>query len=246
MVHSTPKQEHFIEQSKFPGIRKAYEYYETTFVILHPFLKIKPNCSIKFETGNWPTKKQIVTCTQNMTWAEIIQRTGLQDISELDRLLAYLHCERKTADRDGWIKLMTLLDKSNIISAEVDYLPSSLTNALMAALKTLGYSTVNELLEFTGNLRKQHTIDTVLLSEEQDFFSCARVQTPDNKIILATDFDKRFSYLSASKKMVEIIIEQTNIEGFYCNETTRSEWSDKGQTENIVDWQSPERQKKYA
>jgi len=245
MVHQTPKQDDIIEHSRIPTIRSAFKEYETTFVILHPFLKIKPHYSIKFETGNWPTKKEIITCTQNITWTEIIQGAGLQDISELDRQLAYLHCARRTADRQGWIKLMTLLDKNNIIPAEVDYIPESLTNPLMLAFKALGYSTVNEF-ELTGDLRKEHTIDNVLLSEKLDFIYVATVQTPDKKIVLTTGFDERFTYLSASKETVATIIEEASLEGFYCNETTRSIWSDKLQTEDIIDWSSPERKKNYA
>jgi len=245
MVHQTPKQDDLMEHSHIPTIQSAFKKYETTFVILHPFLKIKPHYSIKFETGNWPTKKEIITCTQNITWTEIIQMSGLQDISELDRLLAYLHCARRTADRQGWVKLMTQLDKNNIIPAEVDCIPTSLINPLMLAIRALGYSTVNEF-DLTGELRKEHTIDTILLSEEQDFFSMARIQTPDDKIVLTTGFDERFTYLSASKETAAIIIEQVNLEGFYCNETTRPEWSDKLQTENIIDWSSPERKKNNA
>jgi hypothetical protein len=245
MVHPTPRQDDLIEHSAIPTIRSVYKKYETTFVILHPFLKIKPHYNITFETGNWPTKKEIITCTKNITWAEIIQQAALDDLSELDRLLAYLHCERRTADREGWIKLMTLLDKNNIIPAEVDYLPTSLTNPLMTAIKALGYAAVNEF-EFTGNLRKQHQIEMILVSEEQDFFSTATVRTPDDKIVFATYFDKRFSYLSGSKDAVNSIIQKAELEGFYCNETTRQEWSDKLQTENVIDWSSPERKKNYT
>lgn len=245
MVHPTPKQEEVIEKSSIPTIRSAFKKYETTFVILHPFLKVKPHYNITFEMDSWPNKKEIIACTQNTTWAEVIQASGLQDISELDRLLAYLHCARTKADREGWIKLKTLLDKNNIIPAEVDYLPTSLTNPIMAALKSLGDTTVEEF-EFTGEFRQAHEIDSVLLSAEQSFASIARVFTPDKKIVLATDFDKQFTYLSATKEMVQTIIDAANLEGFYCNDTTRAEWSVNLQTDNLIDWSSPERRKNYA
>jgi hypothetical protein len=242
MVYPTPTQDDLIEHSAIPTIRSDYKNYVTTFVILHPFLIVKPHYNIRFETGNWPTKKEIITSTRDISWAEIIQRAGLHDINELDRLLAYLHCERRTADREGWIKLTRLLDKDNIIPAEVDYLPTSLTNPLMRAIQALGYATVNEF-EFKGNLRKEHQIETILSSKEKDFVPNATVRTPDDEIAFATYFDKRFTYLSASRQVVESIVQHAGLEGFYCNENTRQEWSDKLQTDNLIDWSSPERKR---
>lgn len=245
MVHPTPIQDISIEQSSIPTIRSEFKDLETTFVILHPFLKIKPWYNITFAPGNLPTKKQLINGTQNLTWAEIIRQAGLHDISELDRLLAYLHCDRRTADREGWIKLMTVLDKNNIIPAEVDYLPTTITNPLLAAIQQLGYSTVEEY-ELGDRLRKVHNIEEILLSEKQDFYAIATVKTPDRKIVFSTGFDKRFTYLSASAETVKAIVERAELEGFYCNETTRPEWSVDGQTENLIDWSSPERKQRYA
>ena len=131
MIHPTPEQDNIVESSNWPPIRTAFKNYEVSFVMLHPFLKIKPGYNISFETGNWPTKEHILECTEKLTWKEVIKRSGLNNISELDRLLAYLHCARRTADKEGWIKLKTLLDKNNIIAAEVDYLPCILINSLM-------------------------------------------------------------------------------------------------------------------
>jgi hypothetical protein len=245
MIHPTPTQVTAIEQSGIPTIRSECRDHETTFVILHPFLKIKPWYNITFETGNWPTKKQLLDGTQNITWAEIIRQAGLHDISELDRLLAYLHCERRTADREGWIKLMTVLDKNGIIPAEVDYLPASITNPLLAAIQRLGYATVEEY-ELGHRLRKVHRIHEILLSEEQDFYSLATVKTPDCRIVFSTGFDKRFTCLSAAAETVKAIVETAEPEGFYCNSTTRPEWSVNEQTENLIDWSSPERKQNFA
>ena len=245
MIHPTPEQDGIVEKSNWPTIRSAFRDYETTFVILHPFIKIKPHCEITFATGNWPTKDQIVTCTERLTWAEVIKQSELNNINELDRLLAYLHCARRTADRTAWIKLSTLLSRNNYVAAEVDYLPAILINSLMDAIKSLGYSHV---LEFTayGELRFKHSMEQICVSKERDFCSLARITTPDKKVLIATDFDQRFSYLSSSRRIANYIIEKTGVEGFFCSETTRPDWSYIEQFENSIDWQSPERYKNYA
>jgi hypothetical protein len=245
MVHPTPQQDDIVEKSDWTTIRRAFKDYEVTFVILHPFLKIKSNCNIKFETGNCPTKEQIITCAETLTWSEIINESKLKDLGELDRLLAYLHCARRTADRTGWIKLNTVLDQKNFVAAEVDYLPAILVNSLMDAIKSLGYSHVLEYTE-VGELRCKHIIQDVLTSKERDFYVHARIATPDNKILISTDFDQRFSYLSSSKNIVDDLIRKADLEGFFCKETTRPDWSYLQQSENIIDWQSPERYKNYA
>lgn len=245
MVHPTPKQGETVENSNWPTIRNAFREYDVTYVIIHPFLKVKPNCNIKFETGNWPTKEQIINCTDRLTWAEIIKKSELKDISELDRLLAYLHCARKTADKTAWIKLNTVLDQHNYIAPQVDYLPEILIDSLMDAFKSLGYSRILEYSEF-DELRHEHTIADILISKERDFYVHARITTPDKKILIATDFDQRFSYLSSTKDVADKIIKRAELEGFFCDEATRPDWSFINQTENIIDWHSPERYQNYA
>jgi Protein of unknown function (DUF2711) len=245
MIHLTPEQNVIIEKSNWPTIRSAFKDYEMTFVMLHPFLKIKPTCEIKFETGNWPTKEQILFCTEKLAWSEIINKSELNDISEIDRLLAYLHCARRTADRTAWIKLNTVLDNYNYIAAEVDYLPDILINNLVAAIGSLGYTHLLEYTEF-GELKQDHAIDAILTSKERDFCGHAMIATPDNRILIATDFDQRFSYLSSTKEIIDDLIAKADLEGFFCNQTTRSDWSYNEQTENTIDWHSPERYKNYA
>jgi hypothetical protein len=41
MIHPTPVQTQEVELDHWPPIRKDYLNYESTFVILHPFLKLK-------------------------------------------------------------------------------------------------------------------------------------------------------------------------------------------------------------
>ena len=240
MIHPTPEQDNIVESSNWPPIRTAFKNYEVSFVMLHPFLKIKPGYNINFETGNWPTKEHILECTEKLTWKEVIKRSGLNNISELDRLLAYLHCARRTADKEGWIKLKTLLDKNNIIAAEVDYLPAILINNLMQAISSLGYTHVVEYTEF-GEPRCEHKIEEVVAASENSFYAHARIATPDNKILIATYFDQRFTYLSSSRELVNDLVNKANLEGFFCNETTRPDWSYTEPSGNMIDWQSPER-----
>lgn len=245
MVHTTPRQEEMVENSTWPAIRDSYKGYEATFVILHPFLKIKPACDIKFEIENWPTQSQIITCTDQLSWSAIIDEAGLADISELDRLLAYLHCGRRTADKTAWQKLMQVVDQKEYVVPQVDLFPEIITPGLVQSLKALGYTRVTVLPEF-GNIERDYEIDEIILSPERLLKAHALVTTPDRSVLIATDFDQSFSYLSSTHKILSHLIQGAGLEGFYCDESTRPEWSYKEQHENIIDWQSPERYKNYG
>lgn len=245
MIYETPRQSEIVEKSNWPTIRSAYKDYEVTFVILHPFLKIKTDSNIIFETGNWPSKDEIIRCTEKVSWSEIICNAGLPDLKELDRLLAYMHCARKIADKSCWVKLNTFLDKNKIIASQVDSFPEILINCAMEAIKSFGYSRVFEFTEFQ-EFRTEHQIEHILSSKVNNFYAHARIETPDKKILISTDFDQRFSYLSSTEETTRRLIEKCGLEGFFCNEETRGDWSYIEQRENIIDWQSPERYKNYA
>ena len=61
MVYSTPEQDKIVERPDWPApIRSAFKEFDVTFVILHPFLKIKPdsilNLHLKAMIGRQKTK----------------------------------------------------------------------------------------------------------------------------------------------------------------------------------------------
>ena len=243
MLHPTPTQDEIVEKSKDLVIRNFYKELEITFVVLHPFLQIKPQQKINFVTGNWPTKDQIIRCTEKKTWAEIIKEAGLKDIKELDRLLAYLHCARRTADKTAWLKLMNVVDKKNYIVPQVDHLPELITNDLFESIKSLGYSYVLALPY--GKFERNYDIDEIIESKKRVFYAETTIATPDNKIVIATEFDQRFTYLSSTKETVNQLVKIADLEGFLCDDTTKPGWSYIEQTENIIDWDSPERYHNY-
>ena len=135
---------------------------------------------------------------------------------------------------------MRFIDKENFLPAQVDYLPEILIDPLFTSIKLLGYQSVLEYTEFS-ELRCVHSIDEIISSPRSLFYSHARIATPDKNIFIASDFDQRFSYLSSSREILSTIIKDADFEGFYCNENTKQDWSYIEQTENIIDWHSPER-----
>ncbi len=245
MILETPIQSENVENDDNNSIREHYADYEATFVILHPFLKIKDGSSIKFETGNWPTKSEIIQNTTRLTWTEIINQAKLKDIKELDRLLAFLHCARRTADKESWIKLMTIVDSNNYIVAQVDNYPDILTDVTLELLKSYGYNNIFHYSDISDN-KTSYEIKDLIDNERGLPESHPRILTPDNKILFETDFDERFTCLSSDRETIDEIINKLDLEGFYCNNKTKTYWSHEEQNDNLIDWDSEERYKNYA
>ncbi|MNJ92924.1 hypothetical protein D3C87_105990 [compost metagenome] len=246
MTLETPIQIEIVGNEETETILNYYSNYEASFVILHPFLKIKDGHDLKFERpNNWPTKKQICESTIPIGWSKIVQDAGLNDIKELDRLLAFLHCAHRNADKKSWIKFITSINRNGYIISQVDCFPEILTNRTLKKLKDLGYDEVYHYSDISDT-KKLFKVDNLIDSEEALPEPQTRLLTPDKKILFETDFDDRVTYLSSDKKIIEEIVSTEGFEGFYCNNNTKPYWSYEELTGETIDWQSKERYIDYC
>jgi hypothetical protein len=220
-------------------ILKNYPNFPDCFVCFHPFLKIKEghNDQIKFETGNWPNKSEIEKHCEAISWNEIIRLTGIYGIKSLDRALAFYHRAYRFAEKSEYKKLTNLLDKetSNIIPPQVDELPEIIENKLLRKLQTLGYNSVFVYSDIDDK-DKLNLIDE-LITNPNGLRSHVRIETPDSKIIVAQDFDQRFTYILGEKPLLIDIIKSIDLEGFFCDQETPESWSYFEISEkNKMDW----------
>jgi hypothetical protein len=243
MILKTPVQAEGIENSKSIPIRHVYADYEETFVILHPFLKVKNGHTLRFDVWKRPTKNEIFQATLPISWSEVVAHAGLKDIKELDGLLSYLHCGRFEAKKEAWLKFMAYIDMAKLRVPQVDDYPSVLINPTLAVFKSLGYEDIF-IRSDVDDLNISFSLPKLIETENEILPSCARLLTPDKKILLATDSDMRFSYLSSDKATLKSIIDRLDLEGFFCNSTTQANWSYELLIDNKIDWHSPERKKR--
>ena len=64
-------------------------YYDSIYIILHPFIRITHPDKIDFERiwpskQSWPTKAEILKFTEKISWAEILKQSDIKDINQLD------------------------------------------------------------------------------------------------------------------------------------------------------------------
>lgn len=233
MIYETPKISNdvrkYLDSDNYRDrpILKNYPSFQDCFVCFHPFLKIKDDHKdhIKFETGNWPNKSLIENHCDPISWGEIIRLTGIRDFKSLDRALAFYHRAYRFAERSEYRKLTTLLEKemSNIIAPQVDELPEIIENKLLRKLQTLGYDSVFIYSDIDDKDQLYAIKD--LIADPNGLRSHVRIETPDSKIIVAQDFDQRFSYILAEKSLLTNVVESINLEGFFCDQETPESWS---------------------
>jgi len=240
MILPTPIQKNFVELRNSIPLRQTFADYESTFVILHPFYKVKEgyNISLNYYTG--ANKKEITKACTQISWAQIIKEANLTDIKELERLVSFYYCASRTIDKIGWMKFMNVIHSNNYIVPQTDVYPEILTDLTLEVLKQLGYSDII-IFPFALEERKFYKIQELINSPLKLPASQPRILTPNNKIFFVNDFDDCFTFLSSDKKTIDKIISEIDLEGFYCDDTTKPEWSFERQTGEIIDFFSPER-----
>lgn len=62
-------------------------YFESVYIILHPFRRVQIESDLSFNADNWPSKKQILKTTAKVPWAEFILLSGFKNIKQVDLAL---------------------------------------------------------------------------------------------------------------------------------------------------------------
>ncbi len=244
MILETPIQSEIVLNEKLSSIRNQYIEFEATFVLLHPFLQFENEELLK-SFFNRKSNSNSIQNISNITWTEIVARTGIKSIKDLDQSLAYLHCARQTACKSEWIKLMSFIEKhTTILVPQVDFFPEVHTKPLIKKLLELNQGLLIETDRMTGEekLVNLAQFEGLIRSFCDNIYS---VTTLDNSIKFDTNFDQRFSYISANRVMLESLIKDLNWEGFFCDMNTVDDWSYQGEPIDSINWSSPERKKRY-
>lgn len=233
MIYETPEISNevkkYLDSDNYFGrpILKNYPNFQDCFVCFHPFLQIKEgnNDYIKFVTGNWPNKTAIEKHCEPVSWKEIIRLTGINDIKSLDRVLAFYHRAYRFAERSEYKKLTSFLEKEmiNIILPQVDTLSEIIENSLLRKIQSIGYDSVFMYSDYEDK-EKLYAIKD-LIADSNRLRCHVRIETSDSKILIAQDFDQRFTYILGDKPLLTNIIESIDLEGFFCNQETPASWS---------------------
>lgn len=209
------------------AVKIRYPNFQECFLMFHPFLKIKEGHEqeILFKPNKWPSKKEIQDHCLALSWTEFLKISGMRDYASIDATLAFYHRERLYAEKSENFKLrkITELVRRDIIPPRVDELPEILENPILKFLFKKGYQdayfyTDVDAKEGLSSLENQFTCDEGLGSH-------IRIETPDAKVLIAQDFGLRYTYIFGQREFTQEMVEDLDLEGFYCDDTTTDGWS---------------------
>lgn len=246
MIFSTPIQSdglfELIKGSDNPRdwpIRKHYPGFETTFLMFHPFLRIKKGHEnlINFETGNWPLKNEIVEHCDLIKWSQIIMQYKFKDIISLDRALAFYHCATKNTDNESYEKLIDALKEDSLYPPLVDNFPEILEDKMLYYLKQNG---INDLFYYSDIDEDEKVFTTEELIRAKGLTYHVRLENKEKPILIIQDFDQRFSYIFGNQDFLTNLVTDLDLEGFYCDDLTIESWSLIPEIHKKMEWKTRE------
>ncbi|WP_295794476.1 DUF2711 family protein [Mucilaginibacter sp.] len=201
------------------------DYYDSVYIILHPFSKTKLRDDKKLEKH--PTSKgEYVNATQKISWAELLTLSGLPDINRLDIALRnlILGLNKVYSNEEDLRILKESIKKNNLTEPVEGCFSWLLIDDMMAALTALGHEWIYIGDEF-GFERKIEFIDDIINDKIELSSGHESWYTTMNEVLVTTHWDSHFTFLCSDRQTIEKILELYPFEGFYCTPETEVYWS---------------------
>ncbi len=199
-------------------------HFESVYILLHPFIFPVSIDKELFYPDTYPSKKEIVSQCEAVSWNKVIELTNLRNFSEIDiGLRTSMHALNKEFSNEAFADEIDKLDKThNIIRPSEGEIPELIQNPRFEAIQNTGERWFWVGDEFCTE-RKLVWIDDL----KADFIFPAHccLFTPDKTILVTTHWDSHFSFLCSSKKTIDKILHYKQFEGFFCDEDTEVYWS---------------------
>lgn len=211
--------------SPYEGKILAYygQYFSCVYVALHPFIKPNKILFSHFIADKWPSKSEILTDCEAITWKKIIDSIRFKDISQLDVALrtsigGLSAVVAKPNDADV---LIEFIEGSSIVPPEEGQIPPHLENRLLESLRKLGHTKllVGDEFGFQSNL---HSISELL--EEDLLPACGCYCTEEHDFLAISHWDSHCTFLCGSEADLNLILASEQYEGFWCSPETEVLW----------------------
>ena len=210
-----------------PQKGKILEYYagqfEAVYILLHPFIRPTQLDIERFYPETYPSKLEILQGTEPILWKRIQKELSLDSLAPIDvALRTMIHALRREVEDKVLAKgLLTYLDERGLVMPGEGYVPAQIENGVYEALMRLGYESIWLGDEF-GTEQQQYRLKDLLQEDNMYCHGCAF--TNNHKILLTTHWDSHCSYLCSSQTVIEQILRNSPMEGFYCSQKTEVYW----------------------
>jgi hypothetical protein len=206
-------------------------YYDTVFIIFHPF--IKPKKGYEFDVENdYPDKTSVCMNFDKVLWLDILRECDFEDFDRLDIALrnwigGLVAKHQNPMDVE---KLKRVCKKFNIIEPNEGRFQDCLIDNMISSIKELGYDRIVFGDEWGD--KQEAVLITELESKNNDYnelldFEPNNVFTEDHKILYTVHWDSHFTLLCSDTFTIKGIVDKFQFEGFYAIEETEIYWSVK-------------------
>jgi hypothetical protein len=231
MILKHPTQSKFVlekvQSGKLTRIVEEFPQYESHFIGFSPFLKIKNGheSNIKFVTGHWPNKKEVLEHCERVSWTDFLKLSGMRDYISLERALSFYHRATSIGERTEYKKMKTLVEKTSpfFVPPQTDEYPDILINDLLNFLAK-HYSGVF----IHGEFEPVETPTSIksLLESDKGIPRLSSIETTDDRMKALQIFDFPFTCYFGPRELISDLIKTVNLEGFFCEKDTSLCWAD--------------------
>ena len=202
------------------------EYYDSVYIMLHPFIKITAPDKMEFKPGNWPKKEQLTKYTEKLSWKEFLELSGLKTIKRLDVALrtSIGGLKKQVENKEDADLLQTISESHNLIEPAEGRFHELLIDDMMRALQHLGHDWVFIGDEF-GEERKLEYIQDIIDNKVKPGTAMRNWYTHKNEALFTVHWDSHFTLLCSDRQTINKILEMYPLEGFFCDNTTEIYWS---------------------
>ncbi len=188
----------------------------------------KPNADIySYNNEKYPEDKEIYEQGQQVSWREIKDCAGFENFGDINKALkTSIGAYKKVFQRPDLAEKL-----SDFTSAHKIYFPTEGHFEVLSKKQTFKAFQLlkkTQLIiedEFCEN-RKELDIASRTEKEfvEAVNFNDYFIYDKDKKLLFAVDWDDFFFLICSNQKYVQTIVNTLNVEGFYCNDITVTEW----------------------
>lgn len=196
--------------------------FSDVFVLLHPFIQPVSIAFEDFNPDSYPSDDQIATHCEGVSWAEVVQKTPLKSIDQIDvALRSRISGLGPQYTRDDWgEEINGFIEVEKVVEpSEGDFSPLVLPRVLNV-LKDLGHEWLWVGDEFATSRKLIWTddIDLDRIPGRGNLFS------PSHDLLLTTHWDSHCTFLCSNRNQIDEILGRDSFEGFFCSSKTQVYW----------------------
>ena len=116
-------------------------YFESAFVLLHPFIRPLSIEVSRFYPATYPEKTELIATCEGVAWDEVMSMANFASLAELDIALRtrIRGLRREYEDQQLAKKLDAFMDRVGLVPPGEGDIPPLLENRLFEAIQNLGY-----------------------------------------------------------------------------------------------------------